>query len=113
MSTAQDWPEVTVQLTRRWPPQVEAHLASRCRLILRDDDTPMSVSELQRALESADVLCPTVTDHLPAGLFKTGQRCRLLANFGAGVNHIPLPAVRESGKLISNTRMCSQTVRRI
>ncbi len=100
---ADSWPPTRVILSRRWPEPVEDYLAQRCDLVRREDDVPMSVDEFTAALADCDVLCPTVTDVLPAEIFKPGQRARLIANFGAGVNHLPLKAIAASGKLISNT----------
>jgi glyoxylate reductase len=71
---------------------------------LRDDDRPMSREELAAAMARADVLVPTITDQIDAGLIaKAGERLRLIASFGAGVDHIDVATARSRGILVSNT----------
>src|SRR5690606_11885268 len=71
---------------------------------LRDDDTPMTREELQAAMARADVLVPTLTDHLDAGLLAgAGERLKLIANYGAGIDHIDVQSARQRGILVSNT----------
>jgi glyoxylate reductase len=71
---------------------------------LRDDDTPMTRAELVEALSTADVLVPTLTDQIDAGLIaQAGPNMRLIANYGAGVDHIDVATARQRGILVSNT----------
>jgi glyoxylate reductase len=50
------------------------------------------------------VLVPTVTDDIDAALIAgAGDRLRLIANYGAGVNHIDLKAARARGIIVTNT----------
>ncbi len=93
-----------VVLTRRWPEAVENLLAAHVDLVVNRDDVPMTRAELARALASADVLCPTVTDRLDAGLLASGNvRTRLIANFGVGFNHIDIDAASAAGIVVTNT----------
>ena len=67
-------------------------------------DVPMTRDELAVAMADCDVLVPTVTDEIDAGLIEAaGDRLRLIANFGAGVNHIALKAARARGIIVTNT----------
>jgi glyoxylate reductase len=71
---------------------------------LRDDDRPMTRDELAEAMGRADVLVPTITDQIDAGLIaKAGERLRLIASFGSGVDHIDVATARQRGILVSNT----------
>jgi glyoxylate reductase len=64
----------------------------------------MSREELAAAMGRADVLVPTITDQIDAGLIaKAGERLRLIASFGAGVDHIDVATARSRGILVSNT----------
>lgn len=93
-----------IVLTRRWPAAVEALMAELGEVILNEDDTPMSAQALKAAIHDADIVCPTVTDKLTADLFNMGDvRTKLLANFGAGFNHIDLDAARAAGIAVTNT----------
>ncbi len=67
-------------------------------------DAPMTRDQLSAAMADCDVLVPTVTDEIDAGLIEAaGDRLRLIANFGAGVNHIALKAARARGIIVTNT----------
>ncbi len=64
----------------------------------------MTREELVDAVKTADVLVPTVTDTIDAGLLgQASDRLRLIANYGAGVDHIDVATARQRGVLVSNT----------
>ncbi len=64
----------------------------------------MSRSDLAAAMRGADVLVPTVTDEIDARLIgQAGDRLKLIANYGAGVDHIDVATARQRGILVSNT----------
>ncbi len=67
-------------------------------------DEPMSPEALAGALQRADVLAPTITDRLDEKLIaQAGPRLKLIANFGAGVDHIDVTAAHARGLIITNT----------
>jgi glyoxylate reductase len=71
---------------------------------LRDPDAKMTREELATAMQRADVLVPCVTDQIDAGLIgQAGDRLKLIANYGAGVDHIDVATARQRGILVSNT----------
>ncbi len=71
---------------------------------LNDDDKPMSHHELQEAVQAADVLVPTVTDRIDASvLSKSGERLKLIANFGNGVDNIDVATAIQRGITVTNT----------
>lgn len=95
---------LSVVVTRRLPEPVETRMKELFDVELRDDDGPMSREELAEAMARADVLVPTITDQIDAGLIaKAGARLRLIASFGAGVDHIDVATARSRGILVSNT----------
>ncbi|MGR3493682.1 2-hydroxyacid dehydrogenase [Citreimonas sp.] len=95
---------LSVVVTRRLPAVVETRLSELFDVRLRDDDAPMSRGELVDAVAEADVLVPTVTDTIDAGLIgQAGERLKLIANFGAGFDHIDVSTARSRGILVSNT----------
>ena len=95
---------LSVVVTRRLPEPVETRMKELFDVELRDDDRPMSREELAAAMARADVLVPTITDQIDAGLIaKAGERLRLIASFGAGVDHIDVATARSRGILVSNT----------
>jgi len=93
-----------VLLTRRWPQAIETALAERYELVTNASDEALSASALTAALDSADAVCPTVTDALTASVIGAARpRARFLGNFGVGFNHIDLDAARAAGLTVSNT----------
>ena len=97
-------PRLSVVVTRRLPEAVETRLCELFDVRLRDSDAPMTREELSAAVREADVLVPTVTDVIDASLIgQAGDRLKLIANYGAGVDHIDVATARQRGVLVSNT----------
>ncbi len=95
---------LTVAVTRLLPREVEARLAELFDVVLRPDDRPMTRAELAAAMAASDVLVPTVTDEIDAPLLAAaGDRLGLIANYGAGIDHIDVGAARRRGILVTNT----------
>jgi len=95
---------LSVVVTRRLPEVVETRLSELFDVKLRSDDTPMARDALVEAMRTADVLVPTVTDQIDAGMIgQAGERLKLIANFGAGFDHIDVATARSRGILVSNT----------
>lgn len=92
-----------ILLTRRWPQVVEDHLAVSYDVTLNATDTPLSVQDLRRAMGEYDALCPTVSDRVDRGTFDGNGRVRIIANYGAGYEHIDLAAAAEAQVLVTNT----------
>jgi glyoxylate reductase len=86
------------------PEAVETRLSELFQVRLRSDDTPMTQQELAEAMRSADVLVPTITDEIDSALLaRAGDKLKLIANYGAGVDHIDVATARQRGILVSNT----------
>ncbi|AUH33911.1 2-hydroxyacid dehydrogenase [Paracoccus tegillarcae] len=70
-------------------------------------DRPLTPAEAQQAMREFEVILPTLRDAFSAEAFagaKPGDlRCKLLANFGVGYNHIDIDAARAAGIAVSNT----------
>jgi glyoxylate reductase len=95
---------LTVVVTRRLPEAVETRMKELFDVELRDPDVAMTRDELAAAMRRADVLVPTITDTIDAGLLaQAGEKLKLIANYGAGVDHIDVSTARQRGILVSNT----------
>ena len=95
---------LSVFVTRRLPEPVEKRLSQLFDVQLRTDDVAMTQEELAAAMKTADVLVPTITDTIDAGLIgQAGPQLKLIANYGAGVDNIDVATARERGVLVSNT----------
>ncbi len=95
---------LSVVVTRRLPDAVETRMKELFDVELRDPDTRMSRDELADAVKRADVLVPCITDQIDAPLLaQAGEKLKLIANFGAGVDHIDVVTARQRGILVTNT----------
>ena len=95
---------LNVVVTRRLPEPVETRMKELFDVTLRDSDTAMTREELAEAMRTCDVLVPTITDQIDAGLIaQAGDRLKLIANYGSGVDHIDVATARSRGILVSNT----------
>jgi glyoxylate reductase len=93
-----------VIVTRKLPEAIETRMMELFDTRLNHDDHPMTGAELTAAVKAADVLVPTVTDRIDAALIgEAGPNLKLLANFGAGVDHIDLAAARAKTIAVTNT----------
>ena len=95
---------LSVVVTRRLPEAVETRMTELFDVELRPDDRPMPKEELVAAMGRADVLVPTITDQIDAAMLaRAGDRLKLIASFGAGIDHIDVATARQRGILVSNT----------
>jgi len=93
-----------VHLTRKLPDSTETRMRELFDARLNESDTPPSRDELQAMMQEADVLVPTVTDRIDAGLLAAaGDQLKLIASFGTGVDHIDLAAAKSRGITVTNT----------
>jgi glyoxylate reductase len=93
-----------VVVTRKLPDSVETRMRELFDTRLNLDDKPMSQTELGEAAKIADVLVPTVTDRVDAAVLgKAGERLKLVANFGNGVDNIDVAAAHQRGITVTNT----------
>ena len=97
-------PKLSVVVTRRLPEVVETRLCELFNVTLRESDAKMTRAELAEAIKSADVLVPTISDDIDSALLgQASDRLKLIANYGAGVDHIDVATARQRGILVSNT----------
>ena len=95
---------LSVVVTRRLPEAVETRMKELFDVELREDDRPLTRSELAEAMRRADVLVPTITDRIDAGLLgQAGDRLKLIANYGSGIDHVDVATARQRGILVANT----------
>ena len=104
MTDTRRCPHPEVVVTRELPDAVMDRLEALFRTTNNRGDAAMSAPALHDAVGRCDVLVPTVTDVIDSGLIAAaGPRLKLIANFGAGVNHIDLRAARARGIIVTNT----------
>ncbi len=72
---------------------------------MREENTPLKPGQMKGALALYDGIMPTLGDMFSAEIFAEAEnsRCRILANFGVGTNHIDVAAARAVGIAVTNT----------
>ncbi|OWK28228.1 glycerate dehydrogenase [Sphingomonas mucosissima] len=104
MVDARKCPNPRVIVTRELPNATMDRLEALFDTVNNRADLAMSREQLAEAMAYCDVLVPTVVDAIDAELIAAaGDRLKLIANFGAGVNHIDLKAARARGIIVTNT----------
>jgi len=93
-----------VIVTRRLPDSVELRLKELFDAELNEADVAMSREQLTDAVQRADVLVSTVTDQIDGRLLAlSGEKLRLIAQFGAGVDNIDVQTAVQRGIAVTNT----------
>ena len=93
-----------VVVTRRLPEPVEARMQELFDVRLNTDDHAMTPEEIGAAMAEADVLVPTITDRIDSRILaQAGPDLRLIANYGAGFDHIDVATAMQRGIVVSNT----------
>ncbi|RYC09701.1 2-hydroxyacid dehydrogenase [Ciceribacter ferrooxidans] len=93
-----------VYITRKLPDAVETRMRELFDAELNIDDRPRTQPELVAAMQTADVLVPTVTDRIDAALIEqAGPQMKLIASFSNGFDHIDVDAAARRGITVTNT----------
>ena len=93
-----------VFVTRHLMPSVEDRMGELFDVRLNPKDVPLEREQLIEAMQDCDVLVPTVTDQIDADMIASaGENLGLIANFGAGTEHIDLNAAADRHIIVSNT----------
>jgi len=94
-----------VLFSRPLPEMVVKAARKQLQVTVREDTTPMTQKEMVAALSQYDAIVPTLGDHFSAHVLGAAHplRCRLLANFGVGYNHIDVDAAQALNVRVTNT----------
>lgn len=94
-----------IWMTRPLPEKVQAAAEALFDVTVRPMTSPLTVEEMRTALSEYDAVVPTLGDLFSEEIFKAQDtwRCRILANFGVGYNHIDVAAAKAAGITVTNT----------
>ncbi|MEM9898371.1 MAG: D-glycerate dehydrogenase [Pseudomonadota bacterium] len=96
--------DLLVAVTRKLPDPVEERLSSLFKTSFTGATSPLPRDELLSLARTHDVLAATLGDVLDASFFAdAGDRMKLVANFGAGIDHIDVVAANKHGVTVTNT----------
>ncbi|WP_457649232.1 2-hydroxyacid dehydrogenase [Profundibacter sp.] len=92
-------------VSRALPDSVMQVLQAEYDVTLRPTTQPMSEDEASAALMGYDAVLPTLGDGFTADAIGrvAAPRCKILANFGVGYNHIDVAAAAAKGITVTNT----------
>ncbi|MEL6206798.1 MAG: D-glycerate dehydrogenase [Pseudomonadota bacterium] len=91
-------------ITRKLPDAVMDEAAAFADVTLWPEPGPLSPEQAAATLQTYDAVIPTLGDGYGARAFAGGPfRCKGLANFGVGYNHIDAAAASAAGVTVTNT----------
>ena len=90
-------------ITRQLPDAVIAAVEAEFDVTVREDQTPLTATGAKAEMQIYDAILSTLGDQFTADAFAEGVRCKMLANFGVGYNHINVDAAQAAGVQVSNT----------
>jgi glyoxylate reductase len=93
-----------VIVTRKLQDQVEKRMMELFNVDLSNAEYPVSRKELLSAVKEAHVLVPTIGDKIDASLLSAASsNLKLIANYGAGYDHIDIKTALQRGIIVTNT----------
>ena len=94
-----------VLITREMPLEVVRLVEAKFDVARRHSDFPMTALEAQAAMAEYDAILATFGDDFSATAFDGlhDAPCKLVANFGVGINHIDVVAAQRAGIRVTNT----------
>ena len=93
----------TLLITRQIPKAIIENARAQFDVTVRESTEGLMPDEAAEALASYDAILPTLGDQFTAEAFGGDIRCKVLANFGVGYNHIDVDAAKAAGVAVSNT----------
>ena len=93
-----------VIITRRLQDRVEKRMRELFNVNLSDAEYPINRQELLSAVKEADILVPTIGDKIDASILSAASsNLKLIANYGAGYDHIDIKTALQRGIIVTNT----------
>ena len=93
-----------VIITRRLQDRVEKRMKELFNVDLSSAEYPISKQELLSAVKDAEILVPTIGDKIDASILSAASsKLKLIANYGAGYDHIDIKTALQRGIIVTNT----------
>ncbi len=95
---------IKVAVTRQLPEPVETRLKELFNVKLSCSHMPMSTKQILDIVKDFDVLVPTIGDRIDSHVIQnSGKRLSLIANYGAGFDHIDVRFANSKNITVTNT----------
>ncbi|PQM56437.1 MAG: D-glycerate dehydrogenase [Rhodobacteraceae bacterium] len=95
---------IKVAVTRQLPEPVETRLKELFDVKLSCSHMPMSTKQILDIVKDFDVLVPTIGDRIDSHVIQnSGKRLSLIANYGAGFDHIDVRFANSKNITVTNT----------
>ena len=93
-----------VFITRRLPKKIETRMMELFDATLNDTDLLLKEDELISVFKKYEIIVPSIADNISKRVIQNaGLQLRLIANFGAGVDHIDIEEAKEKNLIVTNT----------
>ena len=95
---------IKVAVTRQLPEPVETRLKELFDVKLSSSHMPMSTTQILDIVKDFDVLVPTIGDRIDSHVIQnSGKKLSLIANYGAGFDHIDVLFANSKNITVTNT----------
>ena len=93
-----------VFITRRLPNKIETRMMELFDTTLNERDVLLNESELIDVFENYEIIVPSIADNITEKVIKSASdKTKLIANFGAGIDHIDLKSAKDKEIIVTNT----------
>tara|TARA_A100001011_G_C14135091_1_gene767182 strand:- start:6 stop:980 length:975 start_codon:yes stop_codon:yes gene_type:complete len=93
-----------VFITRRLPNQIETRMMELFDTTLNEKDVLLSEEQLIEVFKSYEIIVPSIADNISDRIINSAsESTKLIANFGAGSDHIDLVSAKDKGIIVTNT----------
>ena len=93
-----------VFITRRLPKKIETRMMELFDTTLNEKDILLTESQLKAVFKEYDIIVPSIADSISSKVIESDQNSvKLIANFGAGTDHIDLVSAKNKKIIVTNT----------
>tara|TARA_B100001248_G_scaffold259487_1_gene245616 strand:+ start:3990 stop:4964 length:975 start_codon:yes stop_codon:yes gene_type:complete len=94
----------TVFITRKLPTTIETRMMELFDTTLNETDILLSEEQLINVFKTYEIIVPSIADKISEKvLADSGDNLKLIANFGAGTDHINLEAAKNKNIIVTNS----------
>ncbi|MBF95934.1 MAG: Glycerate dehydrogenase [Alphaproteobacteria bacterium MarineAlpha9_Bin4] len=93
-----------VFITRKLPVKIETRMMELFDTTLNEADVLLSEDQLIEVFKKYEIIVPSIADKITTKVLeKASENLKLIANFGAGIDHIDLEAAKSKNIIVTNS----------